>query len=103
MERIRVNYEELVRLCQEYKITRLALLGSVLRSDFRPDSDVDVLVQFAPDSHYGLLTVSRIQRELSRIFGREVDLVEWEAVERSRNYIRRKAILGSLEVIYEDR
>lgn len=103
MERIRVNYEELVRLCQEYKITRLTLLGSVLRSDFRPDSDVDVLVEFAPDSHYGLLAVSRIQRELSRIFGREVDLVEWEAVEHSRNYIRRKAILGSLEVIYEDR
>ncbi|MFN3763350.1 MAG: hypothetical protein ACK4WK_09150 [Anaerolineae bacterium] len=45
----------------------------------------------------------RIKRELSRIFGREVDLVEWEAVERSRNYIRRRAILGSLEVIYEDR
>lgn len=103
MERIQVNREELVRLCQEYRITRLALFGSVLRPDFRPDSDVDVLVQFAPDSHYGLLAVSRIQRELSRIFGREVDLVEWEAVERSRNYIRRRAILDSLEVIYEDR
>ncbi|MGB9777571.1 MAG: nucleotidyltransferase family protein [Anaerolineae bacterium] len=103
MERVQIDREKLAQFCREHRITRLALFGSVLRPDFSPDSDVDVLVQFAPDAHYGLLTVSRIQRELSRIFGREVDLVEWEAVERSRNYIRREAILGSLEVIYEDR
>jgi predicted nucleotidyltransferase len=70
----------------------LALFGSVLRPDFRSDSDVDVLVRFAPDAHIGLFALARMQAELSQIMGRDIDLVEWEAVEQSRNYIRRKEI-----------
>ena len=78
----------------------MALFGSVLCEDFRPDSDVDVLVSFAKDAHYTLLDLARMEGELEKIFGRKVDLVELSAVEKSRNYIRRKSILASAETIY---
>ena len=83
-----------------WKIVELSFFGSVLRDDFRPDSDVDVLVTFAPDGRYSLFDLVHIEEELREILGRNVDLVERKAVERSENYIRRKHILGSLEAIY---
>jgi predicted nucleotidyltransferase len=78
----------------------MALFGSVLRHDFRADSDVDVLVTFSQDARHSLLDMVRMEDELSLIFGRRVDLVDRTAIERSRNYIRRKAILNSAEAIY---
>jgi uncharacterized protein len=72
----------------------------VLRDDFRPESDVDVLVTFAPGAHWSLFDMVRMQKELESILGREVDLVERKAVEQSENYIRRKRILGSLVPVY---
>ena len=67
--------EQLARFCQRHGIERLALFGSALRDDFRPDSDVDLLVAFAPDRRVGLLTMARLERELSYLFGgRQVDL-----------------------------
>ncbi len=92
--------KSIARFCQKNKIRRLALFGSVLREDFRPDSDVDVLVEFSTDAKHGLFALSRMEDELRHIFGREVDLVDRAAVEQSRNYIRRKEILASLETIY---
>ena len=92
--------KSIARFCQKNQIRRLALFGSVLREDFRPDSDVDVLVEFSTDAKYGLFALSRMEDELRHIFGREVDLVDRAAIEQSRNYIRRKEILGSLETIY---
>ena len=73
---------------------------SVLRDDFGPESDVDVLVSFEPRVPHTLLDIVRMQEELSGILGREVDLIERTAVEQSRNYIRRKAILQSAETIH---
>ena len=100
MVQIPIDGQEIAALCRRWKIAELALFGSVLRDDFGPDSDVDVLVRFARDARYGLFAMSRLQQELGQILGREVDLVDRTAVEQSRNYLRRKAILGSLELVY---
>src|SRR5262249_32835975 len=98
--RIPIDREKIAEFCRRWKITEFALFGSVLRDDFRPDSDVDVLVTFAPDTRYSLFDLVHMQDELKQIFGREVDLVERKAVERSENYIRRKHILSSVEPVY---
>ena len=97
---IHISKEKIAEFCRKLKITELALFGSVLRNDFRPDSDVDVLVTFEPDTHYSLFDLVHAQDELKAILGREVDLVERNSVERSENYIRRKHILSSLEPVY---
>ncbi len=86
--------------CRRWKIKELALFGSILRSDFGPDSDVDILVTFEEHAGWSLLDHVRIQDELSKLVGRRVDLVSRRGIERSRNYVRRKAILESSEVIY---
>jgi len=98
--RIPIDHEKITEFCRRWKITEFALFGSVLRDDFRPDSDVDVLVTFAPETRYSLFDLVHMQDELKEIFGREVDLVERKAVERSENYIRRKHILRSIEPVY---
>jgi len=82
--------------CRKWQVTEFALFGSVLRHDFGPDSDVDVLVSFAPDVRYSLFDLVDMQDELRVLFGRDVDLVTRRAVERSMNAWRRQAILGSL-------
>lgn len=92
--------EKIEEFCRRWNIVEFALFGSVLRDDFRPDSDVDVLVTFAQDSHWSLFHIVDMREELMRIFGRKVDFVERPAVEESRNYIRRKAILDSAKAIY---
>ena len=97
---IDIPQEEITAFCRRWQIVELAFFGSVLRDDFRPDSDVDVLVRFHPKARHTLFDMVRIQEELARILGREIDLVERTAVEQSRNYIRRRAILQSAEVIY---
>jgi predicted nucleotidyltransferase len=71
--RIAIDRERLARFCRRNHIRRLALFGSVLRHDFRPDSDVDVLVEFEPGKVPGLRFFA-LERELSEIFGRKVDL-----------------------------
>ena len=98
--RIEIPHDKLADVCRRWRIAEFALFGSVLRNDFRPDSDVDVLVTFAPDAHWGLFALYDMQQELKKIFGREVDLVSRRGIEVSRNYIRRKSILQSAEAIY---
>ena len=101
--RIDMPYEKIVEFCRKWKIREFSLFGSVLRDDFHPDSDVDVIVAFEPDSKHTLFDIVSMIDELKVIFGREVDLLTRRAVEQSRNYIRRKAILSSLEVVYDSR
>ncbi|MGE5340380.1 MAG: nucleotidyltransferase family protein [Candidatus Omnitrophota bacterium] len=98
--KISIPGEKIKEFCRRWKVSDLALFGSVLRDDFRPDSDIDILIRFFPGTHYGLFDLVRMQNELEQVFGRKVDLVEWAAIMQSRNYIRRKEILGSLESIY---
>jgi predicted nucleotidyltransferase len=98
--RIAVPKERITAFCRKWKIVELALFGSVLRGDFRQDSDVDVLVTFSPDSDWGVEHLLDMKEELEALFGRSVDLVEKRLVEESRNYIRRKHILSHLETVY---
>ena len=81
-------------------IARLELFGSALRPDFRPDSDVDLLVTFAPGRTPGLIRLVGMKFELAAMFGRRVDLITRSSVERSRNPVRRAAILESAETVY---
>ena len=97
---IDTRQSDLAPFCKRWRIAELALFGSVLRDDFGPESDVDVLVTFRPDAEHGLMAFVTMQEELSQLLGREVDLVDRGAVEQSRNYIRRRAVLESAEVIY---
>jgi len=98
--RISIPRTKLAEFCKRWKITELALFGSVLREDFHLRSDLDLLVSFSPRARISLFDLVRMQDELKELFGREVDLVEQRAIERSENYIRRKNILEDLKIIY---
>ena len=72
---IQIDQKSLAVFCQSHHIRKLSLFGSVLRNDFRPDSDIDILVEFEPDHTPGLLAIARMERELSQLVGgRRVDL-----------------------------
>lgn len=89
--------DKLADFCQRWKITELALFGSVLREDFGPDSDVDVLVELAPHHGLGLYDLIDMEQELRGIFGRDVDLVTKGGL---RNPFRRHEILSTRQVVY---
>ena len=97
---IKVPREQIVDFCERWQISELAFFGSVLRDDFGPDSDIDVMVRFLPEASHTLFSMVSMEEELSGILGRETDLLSRTAVEKNRNYIRREAILKSAEVFY---
>lgn len=72
--RIKIDRDKVAEFCRSNRIRKLSLFGSVLRSDFSPKSDVDVLVEFEPDARVGLIKFAGIEIELSRLLGRKVDL-----------------------------
>lgn len=90
----------IAEFCQRWQISEFSLFGSVLREDFRPDSDIDILVTFAPDATRGLTETLQMQDELKILFDREVDLIIKSAIDRSENWLRRKNILDSARTIY---
>ena len=94
--------EEIAVFCKKWKIQELAFFGSVIRDDFGPDSDVDVLVTFSPTAQWTLLDHVSAQMELSDLLGRKVDLLTRRAVENSHNEIRRGMILGEAKVYYSN-
>jgi predicted nucleotidyltransferase len=93
---IRIPRKQLAELCRRYHVRRLALFGSVLRDDFRPDSDVDVLVMFEPDTRIGFMALGQMKRELSGLFQRPVDLVPQDGLKP----VIREAVLSSAEEVY---
>jgi predicted nucleotidyltransferase len=97
---IQLPQNKITGFCQRWSINEFAVFGSILRDDFTSESDIDVLVTFAPDAQWSLLDHVEMQEELQTILDRPVDLLTRPSVERSRNYLRRKAILNSAEVIY---
>ena len=101
--RIEVPTDGIVAFCERWRVSELALFGSVVRDDFGPESDVDVLVSFGSGARHTLFDIVRMEEELSEVFGRKVDLVTRAAMENSRNHIRRKAILESAQVVYATR
>lgn len=98
---ISVSREKIVDFCKRWKIIEFSFFGSVLREDFNPQkSDVDVLIEFSPNSSWGLFDLVKMEEELSQLFDRHVDLVNKKAIENSRNWIRKQNILDSAEVYY---
>ncbi|HTW92215.1 MAG TPA: nucleotidyltransferase family protein [bacterium] len=95
--KLRFDRQKIAELCRRYGVAELALFGSVLRDDFRADSDVDILVSFGTEVHPSLLELVELREDLKDIFGREVDLVERAGL---RNPFRRRAILSTAEVVY---
>ena len=96
MVKIEIPQEQLADFCRRYQVRELALFGSVLRNDFRPDSDVDVLIEFEPEAQVTLLTLSGMQIELTKLLQRSVDLVLLEGLKP----VIREAVLSSAETIY---
>lgn len=94
--RVPVPQRELNEFCQRNHVKRLALFGSVLRKDFRPESDVDVLVLFSPEVRVGLLTLARMRRELTNLFNHRVDLVPMDGLKP----VIREHVLSDIEEIY---
>jgi len=93
---IDVPKEQLRAFCRKWKVTEFALFGSVTRpEEFRADSDVDVLVRFEKGAPWTLFDWVRMEEELAKIFGRAVDLVERDTVEKSENRFRKPSILNS--------
>ncbi|WP_372522115.1 nucleotidyltransferase family protein [Sulfuricaulis sp.] len=98
--KVAIDRDSIANFCRRWKITELSLFGSVLRADFRPDSDIDVLVSYAADAEWSLLDHAAMQEELSALLNRKVDLVSRRAIERSGNWIRRENILSTAESVY---
>ncbi|MGK7892152.1 MAG: nucleotidyltransferase family protein [Xenococcus sp. (in: cyanobacteria)] len=101
VKNIEIPSAQIAEFCERWKVQELALFGSVLREDFRPDSDIDVLISFTPDNCWTLFDRVDMQDELTEIFGRKVDLVNKKGIERSRNYLSKNNIISSSKVIYE--
>ncbi len=101
--RLGVSQKAITEFCQRWHIIEFAVFGSVLRSDFRPDSDIDVLVTFAPEAKRGLTETLQMQDELKAMFDWEVDFIVKTALEKSQNWLRRQTILDSAQVIYATR
>lgn len=97
---IELPMEKIVEFCDRWHVTEFALFGSVLRDDFRPDSDVDVMVVFHPDARPTFSTLDQMEAELKLIFERDVDLITRRGIENSLNYLRRREVLSSAQVIY---
>lgn len=92
-----VDSSRIADFCRRWRVSELSLFGSVLRDDFGPGSDVDVLVSFEPGAPWSLWDLSRMREELEAIFGRGVDLVEKKGL---RNPFLRHAVLTSRQVVY---
>ena len=94
---LQIDKDKIVAFCRKWKIQEFALFGSVLREDFGPDSDVDVLISFSESADWSLYDWVDMIDDLKAIFGHEVDLVEKGTL---RNPFRRQAILNNKEIIY---
>ncbi|MDA0265571.1 MAG: nucleotidyltransferase domain-containing protein [Cyanobacteria bacterium] len=101
--------EKIAEFCHKWQVSEFALFGSVLRDDFRSDSDIDVMVEFHPEAHPTFSTLDQMEAELRAIFGgaslgdspyRDVDLITRQGIATSLNYLRRHEILSSAQVIY---
>jgi uncharacterized protein len=96
-KKFRVPRKKIAEFCKRWSVTEFSMFGSVLRDDFRPDSDIDVLVSIDPKAHIGLFEIAQMQIELEKIFKHPVDLVEKEGL---RNPYRRSEILRTARVVY---
>ncbi len=94
---VNISEEQLTAFCRDWKVKELALFGSILREDFGPHSDIDILVTFQPEATWSLWDLVDMRDRLRDLFGREIDLIEKEAL---RNPFRRHEILKTHKVVY---
>jgi predicted nucleotidyltransferase len=92
-----VSRETIAAFCEKWQIVEFALFGSAARGELRPDSDIDVMLQFAPEAHRSLYDLVDIKDELSGMFGRDVDILEKGFI---KNPYRRRSIARDLTVLY---
>jgi predicted nucleotidyltransferase len=97
---LKVEADRIADFCQRWKISRLAVFGSAVRGEIRPDSDIDLLVTFRSDADWTMFDHFTMEEELSHLFGREVDLISIKALEENQNPIYRREILDSARQIY---
>lgn len=104
-ERLNLMPEQIADFCKQHHILELSLFGSILRNDFRADSDIDMLVVFdrSANPHLSLMDLVGMEYQLEDMVKREVDLIEKRSIVDSNNWIRRKNILNTAQVIYESR
>lgn len=93
---LEIPVEALATVCQRYGVAELALFGSVLRDDFSPESDVDILVTFVPEARIGLIAFNQLQEELTHLLQRPVDLVPKKGLKP----LIKDTVLSQAEVIY---
>lgn len=92
--------EKIVDFCLKWQIDELAVFGSILRDDFGPESDIDLLIAFSPDAEWSLFDHIQMQNELEGLLERSVDLISKRALESSQNWIRRKEILQAAQTYF---
>jgi predicted nucleotidyltransferase len=97
---LNIDAEQIAAFCEKWGIAELSVFGSVLRDDFGPESDVDVLFVPKPETEITLDYLWKAEEELAVLFGRRVDFIEKEQVQRDPNYIRRRIILNSARILY---
>jgi uncharacterized protein len=97
---IDLNSEPIRAFCRKWKINELSVFGSIVRDDFRPDSDVDFVVDFEKGADWDLADLADIRIGLSKILNREVDLLTKGALRQTENWLFRKIVLAELETVY---
>jgi len=97
-----IPLKDIARFCRRWQIREFALFGSATRDDFRPESDIDILITYDPASEKGLFEHAQMQNELSVLFGRKVDLVTRRAIEQTQNQILRDRILKTAQLIFSE-
>ena len=100
IKNINLPLSQIRQFCQKWQIVEFGLFGSVLRDDFRPDSDIDCLVKFSEMADWSLFDRVKMKQELAIILNRKVDLVNRKSIENSQNWLRKKEILSTTKVIY---
>jgi predicted nucleotidyltransferase len=97
-----IPQKEIIRFCQRWQVREFALFGSVVGGEFKPESDVDVLISFKETAHWGLFDHVQMRLDLEAIFNRKVDLVTRRALEQTQNSLLRERILSTAKVIFAD-
>ena len=99
--RLGLSSQELTAFCQRWGIIDLSLFGSILRDDFQDNSDINILLSFAPNTRQRLLTLARIKHELEALLNRPVDIGLKDSITTSENWIRKQEILSTAQTVYE--
>jgi len=100
IQKIQISEDQLSSICNKYLIKELSIFGSALRKDFDEDSDIDLLIEFKPEAAVSLFDLIDVKEDFEKLFGREIDIISKNAIKRSNNYIRKKAILENYNTIY---